>query len=48
MENKINGLTAEQYRILYQRAFSCLEALAEQAEQAMLDLEELQLSLGDK
>ena len=48
MEDKINGLTAEQYRVLYLRAFSYLEDLVIQAERAMLDLEELRLSLGDK
>ena len=48
MENKINGLTAEQYRVLYLRAFSYLEDLVNQAERAMLDLEELYLSMGGK
>ena len=45
MENKINGLTAEQYRVLYLRAFSYLEDLVIQAERAMLDVEELRLSM---
>ena len=48
MEEKIDGLTAEQYHVLYLRAFSYLEDLVNQAERAMLDLEELHLSLGDK
>ena len=48
MEDKINGLTAEQYRVLYQRAFSYLEDLVIQAERAMMDVEELRQSLEDK
>ena len=48
MEHKDNGLTAEQYHVLYQRAVSYLEDLAEQAEQAMLDLAKIQLSMEEK
>lgn len=40
--------TAEQYHILYLRAFSRLEDLSHQAEQAILELKELQLTMGDK
>ncbi len=47
MESKINDLTAEQYHALYLRAFARLEDLARQAEQAMEELEELQLSMGE-
>ena len=48
MEHKDNGLTAEQYHVLYLRAFSYLEDLVNQAERAMLDLEELRMSLEGK
>lgn len=41
-------LTAEQYHQLYCRAFARLEDLCRQAEQAMQELEELQLNMGDK
>ena len=41
-------LTAEQYRQLYCRAFARLEDICAQAEQAMQELEELQLSMGDQ
>lgn len=47
MENKENVLTAEQYHTLYLRAFSRLEDISRQTEQAMRELEELQLSMGD-
>ena len=47
MENKENMLTTEQYHTLYLRAFSRLEDIARQTEQAMRDLEELLLSMGD-
>lgn len=40
-------LTAEQYHQLYCRAFARLEDLCRQAEQAMQELEELQLAMGD-
>ena len=48
MENKDHSLAAEQYHVLYLRAFSYLEDLVVQAERAMLDLEELYLSMGGK
>ncbi len=41
-------LTAEQYHKLYCRAFARLEDVCRQAEQAMQELEELQLAMGDK
>ena len=41
-------LTAQQYRQLYCRAFARLEDIARQAEQAMKELEELQLAMGDQ
>lgn len=41
-------LTAEQYHQLYCRAFARLEDICRQAEQAMQELEELQLTMGDK
>ena len=41
-------LTAEQYYQLYCRAFARLEDICRQAEQAMQELEELQLTMGDK
>lgn len=47
MENKESKLTTEQYHTLYLRAFSRLEDIARQTEQAMRELEELQLSMGD-
>jgi hypothetical protein len=40
-------LTAEQYHTLYLRAFSRLEDISRRTEQAMRELEELQLSMGD-
>ena len=46
--DKENELTAEQYHQLYCRAFARLEDICCQAEQAMQELEELQLSMGDK
>ena len=48
MENKETTLSAEQYAELYRRAFGKLADLSELAERAMLELEELQLSMGDK
>ena len=41
-------LTAEQYHDLYCRAFARLADICAQAEQAMQELEELQLQMGDK
>ncbi|MEY8402206.1 hypothetical protein AALA54_02535 [Oscillospiraceae bacterium 44-34] len=40
-------LTAEQYHVLYLRAFARLEDISRQAERAMEELEELQLRMGD-
>ncbi len=48
MENKKNELTAEQYHQLYIKAFAKLADISALAEQAMQDLEELQLTMGDK
>jgi hypothetical protein len=39
--------TAEQYNALYCKAFAKLDELCSLAEQAMRELEELQLSMGD-
>lgn len=47
METETTILTAEQYHTLYLRAFSRLEDISRQAEQAMRELEELQLCKGD-
>lgn len=47
MENETSKLTIEQYHALYLRAFSRLEDISRQTEQAMRELEELQLSMGD-
>ena len=41
-------LTAEEYHKLYVRAFARLADIAEQAEEALLELEELMLQMGDK
>ena len=41
-------LTAQEYHQLYCRAFARLEDIARQAEQAMKELEELQLAMGDQ
>lgn len=43
-----NTLTAEQYNTLYCKAFARLDELCTMAEQAMKELEELQLTMGDK
>lgn len=48
MENKENMLTAEQYHELYRKAFAQLADISAQAIKAMQDLEELQLTMGDK
>lgn len=48
MNEEDRTLTAEQYHKLYCRAFARLEDIARQAEQAMLELEELQLAMGDQ
>lgn len=47
MKNEDIILTPEQYHALYLRAFARLEDISRQAEQAMGELEELQLSMGD-
>lgn len=47
METKEKSLTTEQYHTLYIRAFSRLEDIARQTEQAMQELEELQLEMGE-
>ena len=47
MENK-ERLTAEQYHELYVKAFARLADIAEQAQRAILELEELMLNMGDK
>ena len=47
MENETSKFTAEQYYALDLRAFSRLEDISRQAEQAMRELEELQLCMGD-
>lgn len=46
-DNERYMLTAEQYNELYCRAFARLDDIARQAAQAMRELEELQLSMGD-
>lgn len=48
MENNEKTLTAEQYAELYRRAFGKLADISDLAEKAMRDLEELQLTMGDK
>lgn len=47
MKNADVTLTTEQYHALYLRAFSRLEDISRRTEQAMRELEELQLSMGD-
>lgn len=47
MKDKENMLTAEQYNALYCRAFAKLDEICSQAERAMEELEQLQLSMGD-
>ena len=41
-------LTARQYHELYCKAFARLDEISRMAEQAMEELEELQLSMGDR
>ena len=48
MENSKNNLSPEQYRELYTKAFAKLADIAQQAEEAMQALEELQLVMGDQ
>ena len=47
MKNRELTLTAEQYSALYCKAFAKLDELCVLAEQAMRELEELHLSMGD-
>lgn len=48
MENSQHLLTAQQYNQLYCKAFAKLDDLARLAEQAMAELEELQLTMAEK
>ena len=48
METVKNLLTAEQYHELYTKAFAKLADISQQAEEAMRELEELQLTMGDE
>jgi len=48
MENTEDTLTAEQYHELYRKAFIRLADISAMAEQAMQELEELQLKMGDE
>lgn len=48
MENEHILLTTQQYHTLYTKAFARLADISAQAEQAMRELEELQLAMGDK
>ena len=47
MRTNENMLTAEQYNALYCKAFARLDELCSMAEEALRELEELQLSMGD-
>ena len=47
MKSKETMLTAAQYNRLYCKAFAKLDELCTLAEQALKELEELQLSMGD-
>lgn len=47
MKSNQSMLTAEQYNALYCKAFAKLDELCTLAEQAMRELEELQLSMED-
>ncbi len=47
MDNQTHLLTAQQYNLLYCRAFARLDDISRQAEQAMKELEELQLALAE-
>lgn len=48
MENENKNLTTEQYHELYTKAFAKLADISQQAEEAMRELEELQLTMGDE
>lgn len=47
MENRDGMLTAEQYNELYCKAFARLDDVVRLAVQAMQELEELQLAMGE-
>ena len=48
MERKDHMLTAEQYNELYCKAFARLDDVVRLAQQAMEELETLQLAMGDR
>ena len=48
MENEKTTLSAEQYYTLYRKAFTRLDEINRLTEMAMVELEELLLSMGDK
>ena len=48
METQTHTLTTEQYALLYRRAFARLDDLSLLAQQAMGELEELQLSMAEE
>lgn len=48
MKTVENLLTIEQYHELYTKAFAKLADISQQAEEAMKELEELQLTMGDE
>jgi len=48
MSDDKSKLTAEQYSELYRRAYIQLSDISALANQALHDLEELQLTMGDK
>lgn len=48
MKNNNNVLTTEQYHELYTKAFAKLADISDQVEEAMQELEKLQLAMGDK
>ena len=48
MKNNENMLTAEQYNTLYCKAFAKLDEICVMAEEAMKELEKLQLEMGEE
>ena len=48
MDENQMPLTAKQYNELYCKAFARLDEISHMAERAMEELEELQLSMGDR
>ena len=48
MDENQMPLTAKQYNELYCKAFARLDEISRMAERAMEELEELQLSMGDR